>query len=405
MKKYSIYLLTGIFSVLLCVSVLNWIINPYDIFLSPSITGFNDYKSEVERHTRLSKIYQVEKILPDIVLLASSRGLVVKDKHFSENGLVGLNLSLPSSSTYELLRVLQHALAMHPLKKVILALDEEFTDTVQPNFSEGRLAVNYDGTVNDDKWKQAWRDVLFSLLSADGLSSSIRTIRKQKYSPDSPEFEKHNSERIFKAGGHRQMFRTMEASAFSGHEKIYDDCMNVVTDSNNIKEDGQIHFQKIVELAYENNIELYIYISPVHARYYEAKCMLGKWHEIENMKRKIVSIVEESAKTFGYQSYPIWDFSGYNSVTSEPVPELGDRTSRMAWYWEGSHYSYKTAEIIFDKLFGGTEGPDDFGVQLTSGNIEQHLNVIRKQRETYLKAHINEADELRSIFEGVRLGK
>jgi len=66
-KSYSVRVLSGVLVSLLCVFVFNLLVNPYDIFEAPEITGFNSYKSEVERHTRLSKVYQVERIRPDAI--------------------------------------------------------------------------------------------------------------------------------------------------------------------------------------------------------------------------------------------------------------------------------------------------------------------------------------------------
>jgi hypothetical protein len=86
------------------VAAFNWLINPYDIFNSPEITGLNAYKSEVERHTRLSKVYQLESLKPEVILLASSRGLVVPDVYFSPDDMKAYNLSLTSASTYELIQ-------------------------------------------------------------------------------------------------------------------------------------------------------------------------------------------------------------------------------------------------------------------------------------------------------------
>ncbi|MGB5396216.1 MAG: hypothetical protein WBN96_03640 [Gammaproteobacteria bacterium] len=398
MKQYSINLIAGIICILLCVMLFNKIVNPYDIFDSPAIAGVNLYKSEVERHTRLSKIYQVERIRPEVVLLASSRGLVVSDQLISNNsGLVSMNLSLPSASTYELYRLMQHAQAVHPLKKVILALDEEITNTVQKNYSEDRMMVDANGLVNTGKWLQKWRDVFYSLLSGDGLSSSIRTIRKQKMDPDRLNLDNYYSERIFNAGGHRQLFRNMEASILHGHSRESDDCINDVTDASGSSNERVIYFQKIVELAYRNNIELVIYISPVHARYYEAKCLVGEWKNIENMKRNVVRIVETVAKQEGNKPGTVWDFSGYNTITTEPVPAAGDRVSLMKWYLEGSHYSYKTAEIIFNTMFNRGHDPADFGIKLDTGNIEDHLNAIRAQRNAYIAAHGDVIKELKSI--------
>ena len=106
MKSYSIFLLSGIFLLLFFVSIFNWVINPYDIFLSPGIEGLNQYKSETGRHTRLSKVYQVERVKPDVILLASSRGIVIPESYFSYDGMTGFNFSLTSASTYEFFSIL-----------------------------------------------------------------------------------------------------------------------------------------------------------------------------------------------------------------------------------------------------------------------------------------------------------
>ena len=116
-------------------------------------------------------------------MLASSRGLVVPDSYLGHDGMKAYNLSLPSASTYELFRMLQHAQSVQPLKRVVLALDERITESKQANFIENRLAINADGMKNADRWKQTWQDYFFSLLSIDALHASSRTMRKQKDSP------------------------------------------------------------------------------------------------------------------------------------------------------------------------------------------------------------------------------
>lgn len=399
MKKYSICLSSGIFTVLLIVTVFNWLINPYDIFTSPDIAGLNQYKSEVERHTRLSKVYQVEKIKPDVILLASSRGLIVPEAFFSKDNMTAFNLSLASASTYELLRMFQHAQAVSPLERVVLALDEKFTESVQPNFKENRMAVNPDGSENRGKWLQKWRDLFSSLFSIDALRSSLRTIRKQKENPGMIDVHQYNAERVFNAGGHRQMFRAMEASIFSGYNGPIHVCQKPLAEIKDVEIESAIYFEKIIELAYENNIDLYIYISPVHARLYEANCMVGKSPITENMKRAVVKIVENKANKYSSDPYPVWDFSGYNSITTEKVTGKGDKVSVMKWYWEGSHYTHETAEIIFNKILSDTDVYDDFGVKLTFDNIDKHLNDIWQQRKIYLETYADDVEELHSIFE------
>lgn len=405
MKRYSTFLLSGVLLSLLFVSAFNWMINPYDIFPSPDIKGLNYYKSEVGRHTRLSKVYQVEKIKPDAILLASSRGMVIPEGYFSDDEMTGFNFSLTSASTYELFRVLQHAQTVKPLKRVILALDEVFTETAQNNFSENRLAVNPDGSVNRMKWQTTWKDVFFSLLSIDSLRSSIRTIRKQGEYQEMMNTQLYASRRIFNASGHRQMFRTMESSIFSDFKGSAHNCPSLIpaSTSETIEAESAKIFEKIVAFSYSHDIELYIYISPTHARLYEVNCMLGRWHELENVKRQVVNIVDRQARINNRKAYSVWDFSGYNTVTMEEVPEFGDKDSMMAWYWEDSHYTKETARVLLNKIFGINESDVDFGVRISVSNIENHLLDIRQQRNGYINRFGKDVTELRDLFDKVKL--
>ncbi|GMR15827.1 MAG: hypothetical protein BMS9Abin31_0120 [Gammaproteobacteria bacterium] len=406
MKSYSVRVLSGVLVSLLCVFVFNLLVNPYDIFEAPEITGFNSYKSEVERHTRLSKVYQVERIRPDAILLASSRGLVVPDSYLSESGATGFNLSLTSASTYELFRMFQHAQASHPLKSVMLALDEEFTDIKQPNFTEQRLAVNPDGSINRLKWLTHWRDMFTSLFSMDALRASFRTIRKQKDNPETMDYQQYMSKRIFNAGGHRQMFRNMEASIFSSFRGVENLCEMPSENTHEVHGVPSSYFEAIVDMAYKNNIDLYVYFSPAHARLYEAKCMIGKWAQMENMKRAVVKYVKKKADIYSVKPFPVWDFSGYNSITTESVPALGDKISIMAWYNEGSHYTRKTAKLVFDKIFSHVRADDDFGRLITVDNVEGHLIDIREQRKQYVLTHTSDIEELNMLFtDSVSLNK
>jgi len=399
MKSYSIYLLSAIFSVLLLVAAINWCINPYDIFDSPEISGLNAYKSEVERHTRLSKAYQVEKTKPEVILLASSRGLVVPDAFLSVGGMKAYNLSLTSASTYEQFRMLQHAQAVHPLKRVVLALDERITDSKQASFIENRLAVNEDGTKNINKWKQTWHDYFSSLLSIDALGASIRTLRKQKDSPLNVDAEEYEKQRVYRAGGHHQMFRTMEASIFARYKGGSNQCDMAAGEVSGNKPVSKAIIEQIVDFSYKNNIELVIYFSPVHARFFEVKCMVGEWPEIEQTKRMVVMIVEYLAGRYGRKPFSVVDFSGYNDITTEELPDVDDRSSKMAWYWEGSHYTKRTARKIFDQLLVEKNG---FGVSLTADNIDEYLLDIRDKRKTYVTSHSDDIAELKSLFEQSR---
>lgn len=92
----------------------------------------------------------------------------------------------------------------------------------------------------------------------------------------------------------------------------------------------------------------------------------------------------------------LYDFSGFNSVTSEPVPRAGDR-SDMRNYWETSHYREPVGTAILARLAGGPAAGDSFGLELLPATIETHIGQLRAARAAYLATQPYEADVARRI--------
>lgn len=400
MKKYSILLLTGIFLILLILSVFNWLINPYDIFVSPEIKGVNAYKVNVERSARLSKVYQIDRLKPNNILLASSKGMVVPGSFFANQHGAGFNSSLLGASTYELLRMMQHAQSVNHLKRVVLALDEEFTSGTGTIFLEERMSVNYGGDINKNRWSGILKDYSQSMLGLTAFRASLRTLNKQKEDPEFIGNEAYQLNRVVKSGGHHYMFRIRESNVLADSViDNYQNCMNWIPLDSLYNAEGAEHFSNIVEIAYQNNIELHIYFPPVHARYYETMCMAGKWTTMETMKRMVVDIVDKKAKEYGRPIYPVWDFSGYSKVTTEDIPSYEDKHQLMNGYWDDSHYTVKTAKLIFNRLFNSDNDADKFGVFISRDNIDKHLQNIRHGRTSYINNHPDDIAELKEVME------
>lgn len=397
MKTYSIRLLSGIFFSLCVVMTINYVVDPYALFGVQTVEGVDRYKPEIERYTRLSKVYQVSRVRPETILLASSRGLVIPEDVISTHGEPASNIAIPSGSTYELLRMFQHALSTGRLERVILALDERFSGSIQANFVESRLAVTREGVANSERWKQQVKDYFNALLSFDALRSSIRTVIKQQEAPSVTGEQEYKRRRVVSAGGNRQLFRTLESSMLLDKTVL----PNESCERREAERELQYvdYFREVVEQSYQHGIDLIIYFSPVHARYYEVKCMTGDWGNMEQMKREVVSIVERLAEIYQREPYRIFDFSGYNEITTESVPELGDVSTIMRWYYEGSHYTEETALQVFKRIQDEVEGYDtnDFGVRLSSDSIERHIERIRSDRVDYLGEHQTDIKELRAL--------
>ncbi|NET54597.1 MAG: hypothetical protein F6K09_40225, partial [Merismopedia sp. SIO2A8] len=139
--------------------------------------------------------------------------------------------------------------------------------------------------------------------------------------------------------------------------------------------------QTVVELAQTHDIELKLFISPTHATLMESLWMKGLSPQYEDWKRAVVAIA------------PVWDFSGYNSITTEPL------SKRMENYVDTSHYSSAVGDLILSQILDGdssSELPDDFGVWLTPNTLESHFDQIAMERAQWLQTS---AQELEFVYQ------
>ena len=167
-------------------------------------------------------------------------------------------------------------------------------------------------------------------------------------------------------------------------------------------------FREIIADCLANDIELYLFISPVHARQIEAISIMGLFSTFEQWKRDLVTIVEEEAKKHDKPAPLLWDFSGNNSITTERIP-LPQTSETMEWYRESSHYTKKLGDIILDLMLNypqkNPDATDDFGTTITTKNIEEHLAIIRQDRQQYRINYAFEISEVQRLFKEVSSSK
>jgi hypothetical protein len=85
----------------------------------------------------------------------------------------------------------------------------------------------------------------------------------------------------------------------------------------------------------------------------------------------------------------------------EAVPALGDKETMMLWFWESSHYRKELGDLVLDRVLNYSDPnrriADDFGVLLTSENVEKHLASIREAHQLYRQAHREEVTEIEDL--------
>ena len=110
---------------------------------------------------------------------------------------------------------------------------------------------------------------------------------------------------------------------------------------------------EIVELSEKHNFNAYFFINPTHIIYY----LQGNPYHFLLLKEKLAQVTD------------YWDFSGFNSITTNNY-----------YYYETSHYRTMVGGLIICKMNDCTdkEVPEDFGVYITKENVGRH---IKEQKE------------------------
>jgi hypothetical protein len=398
-KQYTKFTFFLIFLMLLLITTFNAFMDPFAIFNGPKIIGINANKPVLSTHVRLTKSMAIRSKKPDSIILGNSRAEYgIDPKHPVWGDQKVYNLGLGNASVYEIYRYLQHAQEIQPLKEVVLMLDFVMFNAIgnreKEDFEERRLATDYTG----NRQGGVWSDLSTSLLSFDAMVSSVETLFNQDYS-DIVYLTNGMIESTFRSAhinGYHESFLVNEKGYFSGPSYQPFSFSSVYRNNWSI-------YRKIIVLAHKNKIDLKIAISPVHARQLEIFSNMGLWSDFEKWKRQLVSINEKVASNTGKSSFKLLDFSGYNKYTTENLPDIGDHETIMQWYWESSHYKKELGDLVLDDLFEyrhtSRDGDHKFGVQITSKNIDSHLEIIRQEKKTWRKNNPYGVDELNAMKE------
>ena len=372
--NYSLIAITSI--PVFLVGLFNWVIDPQDIFKTPYYSNLNHQKIKKDNNDRLFKAIDIIRLQPDTIIVGSSRtkqGIDPEAAALASSPDV-YNLALNGPNFYEVRRYIEHAIYNQPnLEEIILGIDffmfnEDLAN--QPTFNEARLEKKH--IILDDAIK--------NLFSIDTFNNSLDTIKASRksnaigdnYGDDGfmPNRNSDNGEAIWRFHQSIKLYFTLH-SDYQFSQAYWND------------------FKEIVQLCRENNIKLTVFISPSHATQWESIYATERWDVFEQWKRDLVKIV------------PVWDFSGYNSITTEEIAKY------MKNYVDNSHYTPEIGDLILQRILNKPDKnvPADFGVLLTSENIEEHLKQIESDRQKWLEENPEEAEMVKDFYLEVNQSK
>lgn len=392
----------------------NALVNPFNLYDGVRIRGFNDYKYRLVKYQRLIKPAEVRRLRPECLVLGTSRMQVALDpEHPGWNGCRTYNLALNNAGIYESWRYFQHAAAIQRPQQVVLELDQIWGDVTQTGFSEARLALKADGSPNPRWWRTYADDLAAALLSFEALRAGWHTVfpfyERRSRGPENGFWEYTPKNRKMLRRGQRNLFRSIEQEAFGG-QRLPRPVRPVSFQGAAVADPpaqadshagGYRHVRAILRIAHREDIRMHLVFAPSHARLSNGLLVAGRWIDFEAHRRMMVHINEDEARRVSRDPFPLWDFSGFNRYTTEPVPPEDDREARMRWYWEAQHFTQELGDLMLDRMLGRQDGapaaPKDFGVWLDSRNIDAHLAQVRAAGDRWRATHPEDVAELERI--------
>jgi hypothetical protein len=303
------------------------------------------------------------------------------------------NSALTAANMGEILGYYRHATRIRPLKQVVIGLEFYSFNAYLRNrgdHDESILGAGEDRHVLGLDLHKA--KYYFSL---DALVSSYRTVTSRQSIPHfltDGQLNPDAAAGVLRAyGGHFPAFVQSEREAVQFYLPPPSRKYGFINGDHETFQD----FRALLEEARRQGTDLRLFVSPAHARHLEIIRALGLWGEYEQWLRTLVDfIAAEAARVPGAQPFPLWDFTGYNSITIERVPRPDQPGNLMSWYWESSHYKKELGDLVLDRVFDYRDPlrrlPDDFGVRLGKPNLEEHLAHMRLRQQEYRRA--NQAD-------------
>jgi hypothetical protein len=383
-RTYLLSMAAGALLALAIVACANWFIDPLQIYQSPRIQGLNALKPAMKTRSRVFKTVVAASGDWQALIVGTSRAETGFDPgHPFFAAARCFNAALSGEAYEESLALVQAAARRGSLRKIVAVLDFEVANAYYegaPDF----IAANY----------RPWRKESLA-MSLDVLGESLGTVRRQ----DRAELVRDQS--LWLADG-----RYVFPPPISGHRALALVSESEYLGTNFFRGAGlqfelasastrpTEHVRGLMALSYAKGIELVLVIAPAHARQLETIAAAGLWSHWEEWKRNLVAIRDDEARRSGRTGFPMWDFSGYNDVTTEPFPLLDDMR-RMRWYYDSSHFSTEAGNRILDRM-SGKEDPG-FGILLTAANLDKQLQALRAGRVQWRETHAADVGEIEGL--------
>jgi hypothetical protein len=370
-RRYIAWMLGTVLTLAMLAIALTVFADPYYLFGTPRIAGVNALKPRVYQQASLAKTTQMERARPRTLLLGNSRieiGFDPDSSAWPNSAQPVFNAAEAATSPLTAARRLEDADTTAPPKLVIAGVDfpDFFQPPSDPSFilpllpAEQRLLVDRDGHPNADRWWQSWRDRFAATLTVDALFDSVATLLDQDPQNGTTMTPRgFNPLREYRVAAQRVGYHGLFEQKLAAFAAQYRRAPKLdFSDTSRIE--SFRYLDRLIGTARAHSQRLILVINPYHAQYLDLLKKIGLWPAFMAWKDSVVRTVAASRMPAG--AIMLYDFSGYNEISEEPVPPEGDLHSTMRWYWEAGHYKSTVGDKMIARFFGRD---NSFGIDLT----------------------------------------
>ena len=402
---------------LAAVATFNAVVDPFGMNLLIEAKGFNAIKPGIYTRVRLFKAYEVMRVRPQSLILGTSRshiGFSCSHEAWAQMEGPCYNLAFDGATSREMYWYLRHAYTVHPLKHVLLGLEPyqlaDSLSTTRPDF-DPLVLRDPDGDMLP-RWLTGDLRILTSL---DTLVASVETLQDQGdttptwFGPDGQRlgdvFFRQVDGRFSQLSPCAYFRMTDEESVTYGTEWIvaarHNHAALRASPPVDPNETSLGYVRRIMAFCRSHHIDLRIIVTPAHVHQLEIMAAIEGTTSAERKKRDLVRVVDEENARYPLQPpTPIFDFSGYSSITEEGTPALGS-SAELRYYWDSSHFKQLVGDYILDRVYGvsnvARQAPPDFGVRLTDATIGPYLADQRQRQADYRRRFPSDLARLRQL--------
>ncbi len=369
----------GLPFLLVCgIAATNYALDPYLIhqWQTPQVSRL---RQPVEKLNAWGKTYAMARYRPQVIYLGNSRtelGLAVP----RDGRARAFNAALSGATVGDALRMLGHARQVGEIRTVIWGVDA-------PSFTLSVGNTEFENSLLASDGRYLARRFLLDLqraVSVDMSRESFDMLRGTRLAVC------HSS--LAQAGQRDAGCMHYRIQGWGGTAQVID-----ARTREFLRGEGPVtgtlpSLERAIESA--PHIRWRLYVNPTHAMTIDALYWAGRGPHYEAWLADLAAMGGRLRQAGC--DVRLFDFSGFNHVTGEPVPRPGNR-AEMRNYWETSHYREVVGDAILRRLSGGEAAIDGFGDELLPETIVRHLAMLRQRRASYLASHPYEAGKAQRI--------